>query len=296
VASEENAINFKKDMTYHSQINLIMLATIIGLGIFLYLTPQFQSEPDPVYEVSLRDPETVQSIKIMRHDQEMVLERTAGNWHLTAPYFARANTAVVGKILNVLSANSRQRFPLGDAESFSLDSPSIELVIDDDHFAFGGVAPVTNEQYLAINGDVYLVSPRYAIWIPVSPMDLISPKLLANDEVPIEFELRTIKVTQQNGIWHVNAENKINRQPRMLESWVNQWQDCQAAELLREPSRYMDKISVVKISLENGHSIDFDVFEYESGIVFYRSEGKIGYWVSEQTGNQLLDPFFIESN
>ncbi len=152
-----------------------MLVTIIGLAVFLYLTPEFQSDSDQTYQMVLRDPEKVQSIRIVRQQQEIELERINGDWHLIAPYSAKADAAVVDKLLHVLSANSRQRFPLKDTDSFGLDNPMIELYIDDDYFAFGDLAPVTNEQYLAINGDVYLVSPRYAIWIPASPLDVASP-------------------------------------------------------------------------------------------------------------------------
>ncbi len=282
-------------MTYHSQINLIMLVTIIGLGVFLYLTPQFQSETDTTYQISLRTPETVRSIRIVRHNQEMTLKRTAGSWQLTEPYAARADATVIGKILNVLSANSRQRFPINDAESFSLDSPAIELYIDDVHFAFGGLAPVTNEQYLAINGDVYLVSPRYAIWIPASPRDLVSPKLLADDEVPAGFKLGTLNITHQDGTWYVDAEENLNRQQQVLEEWQNLWRNCQAVELLRDSSEYTDSISTVKINVEDGRNISFGVFEHQDGIVFRRKEEQIGYLVSEQTGTQLLNPFSLRS-
>jgi len=174
-------------MTYHSQLNLIMLATVIGLAVFLYLKPQFQSETDETFQISVRTPETVQTIRIMRQGQKIALERNENSWHLVAPFSARADEELVGKILNILSAHSRQRFPLRDSESFNLDHPIIELYFDDDYFAFGGLAPITNEQYLGINENVYLVSPRYAIWVPVSPKDLVNPRLLGDDAMPVRF-------------------------------------------------------------------------------------------------------------
>lgn len=281
-------------MTYHSQLNLIMLVTVIGLAVFLYLKPQFQSEGDEVFQISMRAPETVQTIRIIRQGQEIALERIAGEWHMVVPFSARADEKLVGRLLNVLSAHSRQRFPLRDAGSFNLDHPMIELYLDDDHFAFGGLAPVTNEQYLAINEQVYLVSPRYAVWVPVSPLDLVSPRLLSDDEIPVQFELQSLTVKKQNGTWHIDSQRVDNPNNELLTRWVEKWRFTQTAELLTDLRNYANDQPAVKISLLDGREINFNVIENESGIVFYRLGEQVGYLFSEQKGRQLLDPLVIK--
>ena len=280
-------------MTYHSQLNLIMLVTVIGLAFFLYLKPQFQSETDGAIQISIRQPETVQSIRIIRQGQETALERNERGWHLISPFYARADEAVVGKVLNVLSAHSRQRFPLRDTESFNLDFPSIELYIDDDYFAFGGMAPITNEQYLAINDHVYLVSPRYAVWMPVSSFDLVSPSLLAKDELPVKFELGDLTIKKQNGVWLVDSGGRSSQDSIVLERWVEKWRDMPATELLINMQDYSDDQSTVTISLMDGREIDLKVIENESGIMFYRQGEQVGYLFPEQEGHHLLNPFFV---
>ena len=282
-------------MTYHSQLNLIMLATVIGLTVFLYLTPHFQSETDETYQISLRTPEAVQRVRIIRHGQETELQRIAGNWHLVQPFSARADTKLVEKILHVLSANSRQRFPLKDTEGFGLDHPSIELFIDDDHFAFGGLAPVTNEQYLAINDHVYLVSPRYAIWMPVSPLDLVSSKLLADDEIPAKFELDGVSIQQQGGLWHVVSESAGSLHHELLEIWVNKWRFNQATELLTDVEDYSGIRTVVKVILQDGRKMDIDTHKNDSGAVFLRRGEQVGYYFPDFLARQLLNPYVIEA-
>lgn len=281
-------------MTYHSQLNLIMLATVIGLAVFLYLKPQFQSEPDESFQISVRTPETVQTIRIIRHGQEIALERNANSWHLVAPFSARADEEQVDKLLNILSAHSRQRFPLRDTESFNLDHPVIELYFDDDYFAFGGLAPVTNEQYLAINAHVYLVSPRYAVWVPVNPLDLISPRLLSDSEIPVKFELDGLTLKKQNGAWLLDSEGTDNLNNELLARWVEKWRYTHATELLIDMQDHSDDRSTVKIGLEDGREIDLNVIKNESGIVFNRFGEQAGYLFSEQMGRQLLNPFATE--
>ncbi|SFL01139.1 hypothetical protein SAMN05216302_102615 [Nitrosomonas aestuarii] len=283
-------------MTYHSQLNLIMLVTVIGLAVFLYLTPRFQSESDEAYSVSLRKPESVQTIRIVRHGQEAALQRIAGIWHLVQPYSARADTALVEKILHVLSANSRQRFPLKDPEGFSLDHPGIELYFDNDHFVFGGLAPVTNEQYLAINDHIYLVSPRYAIWIPASPLDLVSAKLLADNEIPVQFELDGVVIRQQNGQWDAVSENSGSLTHTLLESWANLWRFNQATELATDLRDHSDIQTVITIILQDGRQIRIDVFKSNSGAVFLRSGEQVGYYFSDSVSRRLLSPYAVKAD
>lgn len=283
-------------MTYHSQLNLIMLATVIGLAVFLYLTPQFQSGNDEEFQISLRKPETVQSIRMIRYGNEMTLQRIIDNWHLTAPFSARADEEVVTKILNVLSAHSRQRFPLTDSKDFDLDHPNIELYLDDDYFAFGGLVPTTNEQYLAINEQVYLVSPRYAIWIPVDPFDLVSPQLLAEDEVPVKFELEGISIQQQDGLWQIISGDAGNHIPHeALAQWVELWRKWKP-EVVTGQQDDMNVQAMMKVNLQNGREIEIKALNDESGTVFFRNDEQVGYYFPETLSRQLLNPFAIEAD
>ncbi|HNP26552.1 MAG TPA: hypothetical protein PKM20_07410, partial [Nitrosomonas sp.] len=178
----------------------------------------------------------------------------------------------------------------------SLDHPGIELYVDDDHFAFGGLAPVTNEQYLAINDHVYLVSPRYAIWIPVSPLDLVSAKLLADDEIPVQFELDGVSVRQQNGQWRVVSESADSLNQTLLERWVNLWRFHQATELVTDLRDHPDIQTVITITLQDGQQIKIKVFENNSGVVFLRSGEQVGYYFSEPVSRRLLNPYAIKAD
>ncbi len=284
-------------MTYHSQLNLIMLATIIGLAIFLYLRPQFQPETDVTFQ-TLRDPDTVQTIRIIRHGEEVALRRTEGGWYLSLPYHARADEAVVGKILNVLSANSRQRFPIADSENFNLDKPLIELYLDDDYFAFGGLAPTTDQQYLAINQHIYLVSPRYAIWIPVQSFDIISTRLLEENEIPVAFESQDFSIQRdgvQAGEWRAESgAGNHHLTAELLDRWVALWRSSQPVELVVDQQGHSAVQPMMKITLSHGGVIQFSALESDNGVIIFRDNEQIGYYFPESKGRQLLNPGIFE--
>jgi Domain of unknown function (DUF4340) len=283
-------------MTYHSQLNLIMLATIIGLAVFLYLTPQFQPEPDAAFQVSLRNPDTVQTIRIIRHGEEAILQRIGDSWHLSSPYHARADEALVEKILNILSANSRQRYPLTNNEAFNLDSPLIELYLDDDYFAFGGLAPTTDRQYLAINQHVYLVSARYAIWIPVKPLDIVSTQLLDEKEIPVKFEFHDFLIQRENiQVNEWRADGSVGELTAELFSrWVQLWHSSHASELIVDQHKRSAARPVARITLQNGKTIQFRALEDENGAIIFRNDEQVGYFFPEPKNRQLLNFYGFE--
>ncbi|MBX9636699.1 MAG: DUF4340 domain-containing protein, partial [Nitrosomonas sp.] len=153
-------------MTHHARLNLIMVATIGSLLLFLYFKPQSQSNPE--YSIASNSAETVQSVHIVRPQQEIMLKRLNDHWYLTTPLHARANEEKVRRILEILQAKSQQRFPLTDLGRFGLERPNVLLTIDDTQFGFGGFAPTTNQQYMAAGDHVYLIAPRYALALPGS--------------------------------------------------------------------------------------------------------------------------------
>lgn len=284
-------------MTYHSQLNLIMLATIIGLAVFLYLTPQFQPESDAAFQVSLRDPDTVQNVRIIRHDEEIILQRLGGGWYLSSPYHARADEVLVGKILNILSANSRQRYPLTNSEAFNLDNPLIEVYLDDDYFAFGGLAPTINEQYLTINQHVYLVSPQYAIWIPVKPLDIVSMQLLNEKEIPVAFEFRDFLLKHEDAQvdgWRVNGRMGEHLTAELLNRWVQLWHSSQASELIVDQHKRSAAYPVARLTLQNGGIIQFSALEDDNGAIIFRNDEQVGYFFPHPRNRQLLDLYGLE--
>lgn len=288
-------------MTYHSQLNLIMLATIIGVAVFLYLKPQLQAVTEDEFQVSIRDPETVQTIRILRQGKETVLRRSdrddAREWHVTSPFHARASVETIDKILNILSANSRQRFPLTDSEAFNLDQPGIELYLDDDYFAFGGMAPTTDKQYLVINQHVYLVSPRYAIWIPVQPLDAASPRLLEADETPVRFDLPDLSLQSsgaQNGEWHVIDGMADGLPASLLQRWVQLWRQSDLP--VAYPDQQIESAAqpVASVTLQNGQKIEFSAVHDPDGTLIFRDGEQVGYYFSAEQSRQLLNPYSIE--
>ncbi len=287
-------------MTYHSQLNWIMLVTVIGLAIFLYLRPEIEALQE--YKVSIHPIETVESIRIVRNEKAITLKHLDSYWRLVKPISARADESKVNQMLDILSANSNKSFPLTEQTHLGLDQPIVELYIDDVYFGFGGLAPTTNLQYLITDNNIYLVSPRYAIQLPVNPLELISPNLLASDEIPVRFEIGNVVVHQQDEVWNIVSSNpeKVLSQDE-LKNWVHKWHTVNAATVAyhaRLDSSLMDEDedNKIKINLQSGQEIIFKLRQNDTEMALLRVDEGISYHLPVDIGKHLLVTGGIESD
>lgn len=278
-------------MTHHARLNLIMTATIIVLIVFLYFRPQ--SSENAEYPVANEPAEAVQDLRIAKRQQEIVLKRQDGQWHLIKPVQIRADDEKVGKILEILQARSQQRFENADLGRFGLEHPHAQLTIGNAHFDFGGFAPTTHQQYVATGSYVYVLTPRYALALPRNAGDLVDPRLLVAGEIPVKFKLPHGEVTFHDGNWRVTPQHAAETlSAAMLKHWVELWQSARAAELKMAAELDSDfaEIGSIKIDLQGEREISLKILQNQSSIVLLRVKEGIGYQFPLETGRQLLDP------
>jgi uncharacterized protein DUF4340 len=286
-------------MTNHSQLNLIMLATVVGLATFLYLRPEIEDIQE--FKVSTQSIEAVESIRIVRNEKEITLKLLDNYWQLVKPISARADEHKVNQLLEILSVSSNKSFPLTEQTHLGLDQPVVQLYINDAYFGFGGLAPTTNLQYLITNDNIYLVSPRYSILLPVNPLELISTNLLAIDEIPVRFEINNLIVQQQDGVWNMispDIENRLSQDE--LKHWTQMWHAVNAATVAfhsRIDSRKgEDKDNKVKIGLQDGQEIIFKVLQNDSEVTLLRVDAGISYHFPIDVGMRLMAPANIDAD
>ncbi|MBA2484264.1 MAG: DUF4340 domain-containing protein [Nitrosomonas sp.] len=282
-------------MTYHARINLIMLTTIVGLVVFLYIKPQSHQVQE--YKISSLSAEAAQSIKILHHDSSILLKKQENIWHLIEPVFARADEKKVAQLLEVLSATSDRRFPLKDRDRFGLDKPNVQLHIDHEFFDFGGLSPVTNQQYVATDVGVFLISPRYAVRLPSQPTNIVSETLLAVSENPVSFELDDIIIKRENGEWVIspaNIEQHLSQEEFIR--WIELWQGASASNIIFD-SELLENKNVtladkeIKISLSNGQIIQFKIWQQGDKQFLIRNGEAVRYVFSGDVAKSLLDPY-----
>lgn len=277
-------------MTHHARLNWIMLSAIMGVLIFLYFRPQLQDSRD--YPIFTNSAAMIKTLRLVSKYGEIALEQRHDHWYVTKPLRARPDAEKLKAIEKILTAKSQQRFPSGDLARYGLEHPYLELHTDSQRVAFGGFAPITNQQYVTSGDTVYLIEPHYGLVLPQQVDGLVDRRLLAAHEVPVRFEWENSTVKRLDEGWHqdvIDARTASNN--AVLQQWARMWQTAIASELKINPQN--PEGSSIKVSLQGGQELIFRVSRTADAIVLQRQDEDIGYQFSAETGQQLLDPGMV---
>ena len=267
-------------MNYHAILNRIMLVTVIGVGLFLFFNPSL--EDIETYALSSLSADTAERIQIWHQEDAMTLERIESRWYLTAPFHARADETKIEKILEILSSKSHHRLPISDLVSFGLDKPNIQLQINHEKFSFGGLTPITNEQYVAVGESIYLLQPRFSVMLPSQPDKIVSTNLLAEIEIPVGLELRDLSIDS-------NESEPLLSQGE-TGGWVQLWQTASATHIYFNADELVGEVQKkIRIILQNGQHVDFKAQQNETDLILLRVDEGIVYLFPNELGEQLLD-------
>lgn len=278
-------------MHSHSWLNLIMLVTVVVLAAFLYIKPSLQEEAS--HRISSTVVEAVQHLRIDRQNSLIELKRADGRWRMSEPVQGRVNEVKVERILEILSATSQHLLPLANLDRYGLQQPIIKLQIDQESFKFGDFAPITNEQYLATRQHVFLVSPRYAASLSVLPTDLLSLRLFAEDEIPVEFMLANLHLKHDEQ-WQLNPQHlaRVLSQDE-LNQWVQAWRLAHAIYLTLGSGQPDADGEDISIGLQDGRKIRLIAVQNESELILLRADEGIRYHFPASFGKRLLDPYLM---
>ncbi len=281
-------------MTSRSLLNLVLLAAVVSLALWVYFKPKPQGDTQE-YRVSSLTAENAQSIRVEWQGLNIVLQKAGERWHLTQPLQGRADEVKVGRILEILAATSPRRFPATELERFDLAQPAVRLRIDHESFSFGGLAPITNEQYVASGDNVYLLAPRYVAALPRQPADLLSPKLLAENEIPVAFELENLKLIQQDGNWRITPQKPgVTLTQNEFNHWVHSWQQAYATGITlsaNAPDQTVAGKQSIKITLRDGNTVQLLILQQQPELILLRVDARIRYRFPAESGKRLLDPY-----
>ena len=276
-------------MHSHSWLNLIMLVTILALAAFLYIRPSLQEET--THRISTYPVAAVQHLQINRQDSSIELNRTADRWYMSKPIKGRVNESKIDRILEILSANSQHLLPFANLDRYGLQQPMIELHVDQESFKFGDFAPITNEQYLATRQQVFLVSPRYAASLSVLPTDLLSLKLLAEDEMPVEFILSNTRLKHDEGWQLIPEQTEPSLSQTELNQWAQAWRFAQAIYLTLASGQPEENEREISILLHDGRKIKLIAEQNDSELTLLRVDEGVRYHFPVSLGKRLLDPY-----
>lgn len=286
-------------------LNLLMLAVVAGLVTFLYVRPKDDVAQVVQHEVSALKLADFTAIKIEFPTKAPTsFDKVDGRWRMTAPYKMRADTLSVQRILSIIAAKSAEKFAATDLVKYGLDNPRLRLTLTNStglhEFVFGTYNPVTEEQYVAFQDAVYLLSGSYAESASTQAIELVDKSPLAAEEAKQiagfdfsrleQWEAVRLNVDLAGGNWKVNAPKAKITQNEMNEWLEFSWKQAQAKQVeLYTPDRNTTYPSL-QVKLKNGKSVRFDKIQESPELLLGRADEGVLYHFNNDVGFNMLNP------
>lgn len=266
-------------------INVALLAAVAALALFAYLKPH---ESQPEHRLSTLKAADARTIKIeIAGGAAIALERAASEWRLSAPFTARADDFQAQRLLEILAATSKDRFPAAGLARFDLNEPNARLTINEQTFSFGSVNPMSREQYLLTQDGIYLIAPRYGAALPKSALQMVNRQLFTADEAPVALKFQEFSLVQQEGKWVMSpavadsSQDEVNR-------WIDEWRLATALSVLPVSNR--KPLATIKVRLKSGNDVTLTVLQREPELVLARSDQQFEYQFASGAAKRMLAP------
>ncbi len=268
-------------------LNALLIVVVAALAALVYFKPGGDAPVE--HSLSRLKPSEVKSIRIERPGAaDIVLDRKAGGWMMTAPLAARADELRVQRLLEIIEAKSTSRMAAERLERFELERPAARMTIGGQVFGFGMVNAVTREQYVMTGDAVYAVNPLYGTALPAGPVDLASRQLLGPGEIPVRIALKEFTIEQRDGKWTLTPAPAADLSQDDLARWVDGWR--LASAIVVEPHVGGKSRPDVGIQLKNGGSLTLGILAGGTSLILTRPDEKLQYHFRIETGKRLLSP------
>ena len=286
-------------------LNLVMLAVVAGLVAFLYLRPKASNDESSLHEVSALKLADFTAIKAeFPAKVPTSFEKIDGLWRMTSPYKTRADQISVQRILAIIAAKSKEKFPATDLEKYGLDKPELRLKLikatGDEEFSFGTFNSVTEEQYVGYKDAVYLLSGSYAEAATSQPIELIEKTPLTKNEAKQiagfdfskleQWQANALNVDIADGKWKTNEQKAKITQNEMNE-WLDfSWKQAQAKQVELYTPDHKITYPSFDVKLKDGKRVHFDKIQEAPDLLLGRPDEGIMYHFSNDVGFNMLNP------
>ena len=275
-------------------VNVALLVALLGIALYAYFRSADESKPEIKITQLSRD--QIDRVRLRRGTLDTEIEKRNGNWHMLRPYNTRVEQLQIDRLLDISSATASEQLAHENLSRYGLDPAGLTVTLNDQAFTFGNINEITNEQYLATGGSVYLEKTYYGYGIPVNATKLVSHKLLGNDETPVKFDFGDWKAVKgDNGSWSIQGKTASNSDDMLsadtLNLWIAEWH--LASSLSATPHEGPAQGERIVIQLSNGNSAEIRVLSRDPDVQLLRVGENMRYEFGSGAGGRLLDPYRV---
>lgn len=281
---------------------IFLFLIVVSIAIFAFLSDNKKNTFDG-YEVSnyrLSDFEEV--IVDFPSKAATSFKKINNYWYQTKPFQTRADQKSVLKLLSIFAAKSNEKLDSLQLEKYGLDKPVMKITFikqnDRKVFTFGSYNPVTEQQYVLFENNIFILDGVYSEIASYAPVELIDKKPLATFEKIKRYDFSRLEQWQENFLQLVNNDDqwsaegkKINFDSSRLMEWFSEtWNSTMAKSV--EPYKFDARIGYKSfdIFLEDNKKITFYRIQESPEMLLYRNDEGLLYHFPQDIGFTMLNP------
>jgi len=268
--------------------NLLLLLIVLVLIVLLNLPTQ-PTTTEAATQLNTIAANSVTRIRLDRgKDDQIVLEKQAGEWWMTSPRKWPANHSRIQSLLKLLQQRHYGQFSAEatDLSHYGLQTPLASIHFNQSIFSFGTTETLNHRRYLQHEQQIYMIEDS-SLYKLISMMPrYLSTRLLREDEKIIALTLPGLSLTQKDGKWHgsqkdVHADDIV----RLLQDW----QTASALSVdIDEKTETKDK-PMIKLRLNTQTStVEFAIIQHQPDLLLLRLDNRLLYQLHPHQAQQLL--------
>jgi hypothetical protein len=211
-------------------INLGLIILLIGLYWF---NNHSSDSDDPNNQLTHTDNKAIEYIVISQASREnIILNKTAGQWQLSAPLTARANPTRINLLLSLLTIQTdrKQTTTEGqDLSHFGLTSDSTSLTLGQQKFVFGNIEPISQQRYVLHNSVLYLLKDTVSPLLNTNASSFIDNRLILEEQKITSIKLpfydegmlskQTLTINFVKGQWQTEQDIAMDKLVELIDNW-----------------------------------------------------------------------------
>jgi hypothetical protein len=277
-------------MSSRNLLNLALALLLAGLIALVVYEPG--KEVAEVPQKLFKQPATVQQIVIEQAGRDAFkLQRSAstGDWQMTAPLKAPANSARIEQLLEVQNATSHARYAATAdlLAQFHLRDPALIIRLDNTVLRFGTTDALKGHRYLQLGDTVHLITDRYSHLVRGELTQLLSPRLLPADSNLTSLRLPGIHLQQRDGNWRIDGQPAEISTDR-IQQLLDEWRHARALKVSRSTATAAQDFVELRTELD-ASPLRFGLQRTADEIIFSRDDLGLSYHFSHESGERLLE-------
>lgn len=272
-------------------LNLALLVLVLALGGYAwYRSSRAPVETKPTLTTLSAD--AVEAIEVARPEQPAVrLQRTDGQWRLTAPLNARADSFAIDSLLRMTQAPIDSTITPADAElaRYGLDRPRLTVRLNDTEIRFGEAHPLKDEHYVQYQSRVHLIPNRYYAQAAMPYTNFIDSRLIEPGRKLTGFKLPDFALRLQDSEWRREPGIEALSSDR-INGFVDDWRHARALQVEKYGGKKAQQQVVITTEDSDGKPTDLriEVISREPEFVLYRPDEGLEYHFPQDTARRLL--------